>query len=108
MGGVNLTIKVRNEKTWQREEDEFVEYVGKGSVLENPYTNGCRRKLRDQYRKYLIELTTDSPEWQRIFELKTIHKNGKDLNLLCSCYPDPCHSNIISDAIAGKISPKED
>ena len=65
-----MTIKVRNEKTWQREEDEFVEYVGKGSVLENPYTNGCRRKLRDQYRKYLIELTTDSPEWQRIFELK--------------------------------------
>jgi hypothetical protein len=45
-----MTIRVRNEKTWQSEEDEFVEYVRKGSVLENPYTNGCRRKLRDQYR----------------------------------------------------------
>lgn len=42
-----MTIRVRNEKTWQREKDEFVEYVGKGSVFENPYTNGCRRKLRD-------------------------------------------------------------
>ena len=50
----------------------------------------------------------DSPEWQRILELKTIHEKGEDLNLLCSCYPDPCHSNIISDAITGKIYPKED
>ena len=47
-----MTIRVRNEKTWQREEKtEFVEYVGKGSVLENPYTNGCRRKLRDQIQE---------------------------------------------------------
>jgi len=102
-----MTIRVRNENTWECEENEFVEYVGKGSVLENPYTCGCRRKLKDQYRKYLIGLTMDSPEWQRIIELKKIHEDGEDLNLLCSCYPDPCHSNIISDAIAGKINPKK-
>ena len=28
-----MTIRVRNENTWERGEDEFVEYVGKGSVL---------------------------------------------------------------------------
>ncbi len=103
-----MTVRVRNEKTWENGEGEFVEYVGKGSVLENPYTRGCRRKLREEYRKYLLELSSESPEWKRIFELKTIHDNGEDLNLLCSCYPDPCHSNIISDAITGKITPKED
>lgn len=102
-----MTIRVRNENMWERDEDEFVEYVGKGSVLENPYTSGCRRKLKDQYKKYLLELSVDSPEWQRILELKKMHENGEDLNLLCSCYPDPCHSNIISDAIAGKINPKK-
>ena len=42
-----MTIRVRNENTWESEENEFVEYVGKGSVLENPYTSGCRRKLKD-------------------------------------------------------------
>ncbi len=103
-----MTIRVRNENTWESEEDEFVEYVGKGSVLENPYTSGCRRKLKDQYKEYLLELTRDSPEWKRIRELKELHEQGENLNLLCSCYPDPCHSNIISDAIVGKISPKKD
>jgi hypothetical protein len=43
-------------------ENEFVEFVGKGSILENPYTSGCRRKLKDQYRKYLLELPGDSPK----------------------------------------------
>lgn len=102
-----MTIRVRNENTWENTENEFVEYVGKGSVLENPYTRGCRRKLKDQYKSYLTELPKESPEWKRILELKELHERGKDLNLLCSCYPDPCHSNIISDAIAGKIFPKE-
>jgi len=102
-----MTIRVRNENTWENETNEFVEYVGKGSVLENPYTRGCRRKLKDQYKDYLMKLTKDSPEWRRIMELKEMHEMGKDLNLLCSCYPDPCHSNVISDAITGKISPKK-
>ena len=102
-----MTIKVRNKNTWERKENEFVEYVGEGSVLENPYTNGCKRKLKDQYKKYLMELGRDSPEWKRIDELKKLHDNGTNLNLLCSCYPDPCHSNVISDAISGKIQPKK-
>ena len=102
-----MTIRVRNKNTWEKEADEFVEFVGKGSILENPYTSGCRRKLKDQYKQYLLELTGDSPEWQRILELKKIHETGEDLNLLCNCYPDPCHSNVISDAITGRISPKK-
>jgi hypothetical protein len=103
-----MTIRVRNKKTWENEGGEFVEYVGKGSVLENPYTNGCRRKLKDQYKSYLTKLKDDSPEWKRIKELQELHETGVDLNLLCSCYPDPCHSNVISDAITGKIKPKKD
>lgn len=102
-----MTIRVRNKKTWENTENEFVEYVGEGSVLENPYKSGCRRKLKDLYKEYLSELPEESPEWQRIHELKKLHDEGEDLNLLCSCYPDPCHSNIISDAIAGKINPKK-
>lgn len=103
-----MTIRVRNEKTWENDAGEFVEYVGKGSVLENPYTSGCKRKLKDQYKAYLTKLNKDSPEWTRIKELQELHEDGIDLNLLCSCYPDPCHSNVISDAITGKIKPKKD
>src|SRR5664280_1599934 len=101
-----MTIRVRNKNTWEKEADEFVEFVGKGSILENPYTSGCRRKLKDQYKKYLLELTGDSPEWQRILELKKIHETGEDLNLLCSCYPDPCHSNVISCLLYTSPSPR--
>lgn len=102
-----MTIKVRNLNTWKCEEGEFVEYVGKGSVLENPFTKGCKRKLNDEFKEYLKSLPLDSPQWQRIDDLKKLHEEGKNLNLLCSCYPDPCHSNVISDAITGRIKPKK-
>lgn len=102
-----MTIRVRNKNYWESEDDKFVEYVGKGSILENPFSKGCKRKLSDEYRKYLTGLSEDSPQWQRIMELRELHQKGEDLNLLCSCYPDPCHSTIISDAIIGLIKPKK-
>ncbi len=100
-----MAIKVRNKNTWENVDDEFVEFVGEGSVLENPYNQGCKRKLNDLYKKYLMELPADSPQWKRIHDLKAMHEQGEILNLLCSCYPDPCHSNIISEAINGRIKP---
>lgn len=102
-----MTIRVRNKNFWEGNEDHFVEYVGKGSVLENPYSKGCKRKLSDQYKQYLTSLSEDSPQWQRIIELRKLHQQGEDVNLLCSCYPDPCHSSIISEAINGIIKPKK-
>jgi|GEM_PF-2789866 hypothetical protein len=102
-----MTIKVRNLNIWKAKEDEFVEFVGKGSVLENPYTKGCKRKLNDEFKKYLKDLPEDSPQWQRIIYLRHLHEGGENLNLLCTCYPDPCHSNVICDAINGRIKPKK-
>jgi hypothetical protein len=100
-----MAIRVRNENTWENLDDEFVEYVGKGSILENPYNRGCKRKLNDLYKTYLMDLPEDSPQWKRINDLKNMHEQGEILNLLCSCYPDPCHSNVISEAINGRIKP---
>ncbi|MCK9151575.1 DUF4326 domain-containing protein [Methanobacterium alcaliphilum] len=102
-----MAIRVRNKNMWENENGEFVEFVGEGSILENPYNRGCKRKLNEQFKKYLMELPANSPQWKRIEELRKLHDQGEVLNLLCTCYPDPCHSNVISDAITGKIKPNE-
>ena len=102
-----MAIKIRNKNYWTPKEGDIVEDTDKGSIFENPYTQGPKRKLQDQYEKYLKELTPDSQQWTRIEELQKIHEKKGNINLLCTCYPDPSHSTIIQKAINKLIKPKK-
>jgi hypothetical protein len=105
-GGEIMAIRIRNKNYWTPTENEMIEDTGKGTVFENPYTKGPKRKLQQQYKKYLTELPSDSPQWTRIEELKKINET-QNINLLCNCYPDPSHASIIQNAIKGTIQPTQ-
>jgi len=78
----------------------FGEYVGRPSILGNPYTRGTREEVIDAYNDYIrqqiAEKNTDIVE-----ELERLYKIAKiePLRLICWCAPLPCHANIIKNII---------
>jgi hypothetical protein len=43
-----MSIKIRNKDFWTPTMDDIIEDTGKGSIFENPYTRGSKRKVQDQ------------------------------------------------------------
>lgn len=78
-------------------------YVGRPSVLGNPFTvkTETERSVRiAQYRKWLweqIQLDTDV-----LYELIAIARQlvqGQKVRLICWCAPNPCHADVIMSAV---------
>jgi len=85
------------------------EYVGRPSVLGNPFTigrHGTRDEVIAQYKSWLWSvMKTGTPELQELDRLakKLITDGG--LTLVCWCAPLKCHANVIADAIEWRNNP---
>lgn len=87
-------------------------YIGRGSVLGNPFTSIQDRKTKAEYVcKDRNESVSKYKEWLKgqistgnktvIDELNRIwkqHKKG-NVNLVCFCKPQLCHGDIIKEFI---------
>lgn len=83
-------------------------YIGRGSVLGNPYThkNGTtakhicasRDEAIDKYRLYFNEQIKDK-DGEFIKELRRIYLLAckTEVNLVCYCAPKKCHGSIIRE-----------
>ena len=108
-------IQVVNKTTYASSTPYQV-YVGRGSVLGNPYTSKnldktkakyqCANKEEalSNYRKYLLEKIKDNDkdicdELNAIFMLAVKHK----CDLVCYCAPNKCHGDIIKEIIVDKL-----
>ena len=79
------------------------EYIGRPSVLGNPYKigiDGDRAQVIQKFREHLDEVLKDPehPVTRRISQLAIIARNG-DLFLICFCAPQSCHGDVIKEAI---------
>lgn len=79
------------------------EYIGRPSVLGNPYRigiDGDRAQVVEKFRARLDEVLQDPthPVTRRITELELIARVG-DLFLICFCAPKSCHGDVIKEAI---------
>lgn len=79
------------------------EYIGRPSVLGNPYRigiDGDRAQVIEKFRAHLDEVLQDPthPVTRRITELALIARDG-DLFLVCFCAPKSCHGDVIKEAI---------
>jgi len=79
------------------------EYIGRPSILGNPYRigiDGNRAQVVEKFRAHLEELLKDPnhPVTRRITELAFIARSG-DLFLVCFCSPQSCHGDVIKEAI---------
>ena len=85
-------ITIVNRKTWRGESV----YVGRPSVLGNPFVigkDGNREAVIHKYRRRLwTELQRGSgPVFDEIHRLAKLAKSG-DLVLACWCFPEQCHA----------------
>jgi hypothetical protein len=92
-----MEIRVANKK------DGIVGvYVGRGSVLGNPFkmnTEAERARVIQFYRAWLWDrMQEEGPVWQELTRLADLSRT-QDLTLVCWCAPKPCHADVIKNAI---------
>jgi len=83
--------------------DEVLVYVGRPSVLGNPFpmhNESERDHVIAQYRRWLdAQRRTNSAAWQEVERLALQVAEGKSLALQCFCAPRKCHADVIKSAI---------
>jgi len=108
-------------------------YIGRGSVLGNPYSHlelkdtkaqikcKTREEAVDCYRERLMQTLYDFTSESETFVSKEFRKNyvkelqkiknlseKQDVNLVCFCAPKSCHGDIIKEIIELFIKEKKD
>jgi hypothetical protein len=91
-------------------------YIGRGSILGNPYTHiktkytkadyvlDTRDQAMDAYEEYLTKKIKerDSLICEELNKIWQAAKMG-DVNLICYCVPKKCHGNFIKNVINSKL-----
>jgi hypothetical protein len=83
--------------------DSYGVYIGRGSVLGNPFIigkDGNREEVIEKYRKYLwVEMVKRDTIWNELIRLYGIWKEKGHLSLGCYCFPKACHGQVIGSAL---------
>lgn len=103
-------ISVENKRTYKK--NGF--YIGRPSVLGNPFTHlkgktlakftvNTREESIEKYEEYFKEkMLTDSYFKEEVEYLRKIHLNGGNVHLICWCSPLSCHGDIIKKYLEGE------
>jgi hypothetical protein len=86
-------------------------YVGRPSVLGNLYVighDGSRHDVVDKYRAWLREqYRHDGAVRRALRQLAMRYLTDGALTLICWCAPQPCHAEVIRDAVLGMVQARE-
>lgn len=108
-------IRVKNKHKSKPEKNDI--YIGRGSVLGNPFTHFDLDKTKAEfhcesreesiyfYEKYItFKIEINDPEICR--ELDRIYYLAlkQDVNLVCYCKPKSCHGDIIKKIIEQRLN----
>ena len=85
-----------------RTKSELGIYVGRPSILGNPFEigkDGTRSEVIEKYEIYFIKRLENDLVFKREFDrLVELARTG-DLTMACWCYPHRCHAEIIKKYI---------
>ena len=91
-------ITIKNKKTYRGEGI----YIGRPSLLGNPFEIGVHGERGDVirlYRRWLWDRILEQGEvYAELKRLANLAEHG-DLTLICWCFPKPCHGAILIRAI---------
>ena len=109
-------IKVYNCKTEDHTSDPNNYYIGRPSILGNPFTHDgkksslakltfkTREEAIDAYKVYFKQMYQNDSEFKAAFdEIYEKYKNGEDIYLQCFCKPLPCHGDVIASELQKKL-----
>lgn len=83
------------------------EYVGRPSVLGNPFAmgvHGDRTEVIAKYRVWLNDQLHDNEAVVAELQRLVLLAYEGDLNLICWCAPRPCHADVIKSCIEWLMS----
>jgi hypothetical protein len=111
MAGIHVYNKKNEEHTGRL---NF--YIGRGSVLGNPYTyikdkqTKAKYVVKDRdtaiamYSKYFdVMYGTNIPFTKAVDQIYNAYKSGEDVWLECYCKPLPCHGDIIAKKLMQRL-----
>ena len=111
-----MAIIVYNIKTEDYSSHPNNFYIGRPSILSNPFTHDGKRsnlarlsfKTReeaiDAYELYFKQMIENDKEFQEEFnKIYQKYKNGEDVYLGCFCKPLSCHGDIIAKELQRKL-----
>ena len=78
------------------------EYIGRPSILGNPYNVGMgRKRCIELYEEWITEQLKDpnSPQAQELKRLIELHRQRGFLKLGCYCKPFACHGDLLKKLI---------
>lgn len=91
-------------------------YIGRGSILGNPYTHikdgstkakyvvSTRENAIELYNNYYDIMYSGNIEYKNIIdEIYDKYKNGEDVYLGCYCYPKTCHGDVIVAKLRSRL-----
>ena len=113
-------INVVNKRTFKGEHGV---YIGRGSVLGNPYTHkqgtkaeyvvGSVQEAVDYYEGYLFGkvVTKDKDICNELNRLYKYYKEHGELNLICYCKwkgHEPCHGDVVKNMLESALRKSAD
>jgi len=113
-------INVVNKRTFKGEHGV---YIGRGSVLGNPYTHkqgtkaeyvvGSVQEAVDSYERYLFDKVAnkDRDTCNEMNRLYKYYKEHGELNLICYCKwkgHEPCHGDVIKNMLESALRKSAD
>ena len=91
-------------------------YIGRPSVLSNPFTHDgkksslakltfkTREEALDAYKMYFDTMYEQDEQFKTAFDLiYERYKSGEDIYLQCFCAPLPCHGDYIKEKLEKKL-----
>lgn len=111
-----MAIIVYNKETEDHSTNRNNYYIGRGSVLGNPYTHlpinktiamfhvSSRDEAVEKYDSYFnLQYGRNQAFTEIIDEMYEKYKNGEDIYLGCYCHPEKCHGDVISNKLQKRL-----
>lgn len=113
---IKTNIEVVNKKTHTPTEYDF--YIGRPSVLGNPYTHlksskaskylvPTRDKAIELYEPYFYDRLEDGEFHDELNKIIELYKEHKKINLICWCKPKSCHGDYIKSYLEKVLRDEE-
>ena len=109
-----VMIYVYNRRIETHNKNDF--YIGRGSVLGNPYSHIKDRKTKaiyeakdrddaiDKYSHYFdLMYGSNKAFTQAVDEIYNAYKSGEDVFLGCFCHPLRCHGDVIKEKLEKRL-----